>query len=1266
MPTQEFASSNLAQVRYIEESEYGVTPTTGNPNNLRMTGESLAFSISKTESGEIISDRQTADLIETGASAAGGINIELSYREFDVMFRAMLMAPAWEVYGVGGVGESFQATTTASTIVAAAAPTGTSAFTGLKAGQWFQFRCPGSVNDKKFLKVHATIAPTTASITVDPATPLVADATAKASTLSASRISNGVTKKSFTFERAHNDVSQFFPFTGMVPSKLSLSLASGSILTGSMEFMGKRGARNNASIMPGTPIASQNFEVMNAVSGLGQLLEGGVALTATKIKKLDLSLDNTLRGQDAIGERGNANIGLGTVKVTGTMEVYLADGSMYDKFLNNTKTSLQFVLCDGSKNGYAFTIAAMKFGDAKIQAGSKDSDCMLSIPFTGIRDTVSGKTIFMDRMGVASDYVEPVDSKAEINTAPSVNGTPQVGTPLAITSGTFKNANPTATVIRTIYSGGTLVATASGYTPVAADVGKTFTVVDTATNRAGSTANMSANSAVCIAAGSPSAIGPYTVGSTIETGGGRSYLVTAGDDFNEPVSVIGPGTPLGKYSPTRSYMGLGAGNGPRTNTGSLALKGADMDHLHTGLNDANRGVAVSTFSDLIQTTGGRLKLKSRTASVAERAMFPTDMPNASAMINTAATMLITAPFVLESRMALTRQQPNMRGWHPTFWAQQVNNVGSYNGTEIDFEATSLHIQSNRFAWNGNGSTQNGGPLFDYLNGVDYTYRFEILADGTLNFYSNQANGGGDTALSYIRQIAGSAGVADVTRPFQVMFTNHTADFGGDPYVDADWVAAGSAGAIIDVAYYAAMTPTGVCYQPKIAHQTYNVDHGAAIDINLPTATDLWGGAVTENIESWAQESNEPGGDGDGGYRLVPPGMTYDLAALKISGTPAITSTKPKPDNKAGRLMVVRYTSMPGSACVPHRTIINIGPRWTVTALPNVVVGTAYSYDLYAKADCGVLVSDANGNRTKTIAVSGLPAGLSYNDSTGLITGTPTAAFSGNVTATVTNSVGQTKQAALALTVTAANTGTGVAPPVLTGSPTIRNSWDFDKGSTLTMDTTANPPIISAVAPSDGGTLTLSNDTPASSPTRVLRPNNRYAAKFDKAFTQNLRGVAPQGIGGSQILIFEPVTSSAAAVVFDRANSASAATANREQLLLNGSVNARRSGSGGTTDVTMAGGNALSTLHVAVVTFDPAGTAITVYIDGMATPGTGNGAAPTTMGTVTMGARTSSSTVTAPLDGYIYRVIDYPVVLTAEQADQAAVWAAANYGTPNLA
>jgi hypothetical protein len=403
----EFASSNLVQLRIIEEEDYGVTPDDGNPNNIRMTGESLAFSLGKSESAEITPDRMTTDLVVTSASAAGGFNFELSYREFDTLLRAALMSN-WVYYGeqdagVGqGIGTDFVADFTANTITADVAPTGTSAFTTLQKGQWIQVRAPGSANNLKHVKVSPTVAPTATVITLDAGTPLVVENDVVGVALSSSRVVNGVTKKTFTIERCHLDVNQFFQFRGMAVSKINLSLSSGSILSGSIEFMGKNGDRTTVTALPGTPIESTAYDVMNAVSGVANIMEGGAPMTGAKIKKLDLSIDNSLRGQDAIGELGNAGIGLGTLKVTGNLEVYLADGTIYDKFLNNTRTSLQFVASDNAKNGYGFQVPAMKYGDAKVQAGSKDSDCMISVPFTGIKDTGPNgtqKKILIDRMG---------------------------------------------------------------------------------------------------------------------------------------------------------------------------------------------------------------------------------------------------------------------------------------------------------------------------------------------------------------------------------------------------------------------------------------------------------------------------------------------------------------------------------------------------------------------------------------------------------------------------------------------------------------------------------------------------------------------------------------------------------------------------------------------------------------------------------------------------------------------------------------------------
>ena len=84
MPT--LSASNRTQVAYKLEGVYSTNWGTlqgGNGNLVRVTGESLDYNISTEQSKELRSDRQVTDTIPVSATAQGGINFELSYREFD-------------------------------------------------------------------------------------------------------------------------------------------------------------------------------------------------------------------------------------------------------------------------------------------------------------------------------------------------------------------------------------------------------------------------------------------------------------------------------------------------------------------------------------------------------------------------------------------------------------------------------------------------------------------------------------------------------------------------------------------------------------------------------------------------------------------------------------------------------------------------------------------------------------------------------------------------------------------------------------------------------------------------------------------------------------------------------------------------------------------------------------------------------------------------------------------------------------------------------
>ena len=761
-----------------------------------------------------------------------------------------------------------------------------------------------------------------------------------------------------------------------------------------------------------------------------------------------------------------------------------------------------------------------------------------------------------------------------------------------------------------------------------------------------------------LSGGTPSTIGPYTIGADV-INGGRTYKATTGDDFTSGVSFITAGSPTGKYSTTRTYQSLSPGNGPRGNaSGSLALKGYDADAGHTGYNDTNRGAAITSYADLITNTGGRLVLKSRTATAPEKATFVSaSAPNASAMISTAPSLVVMAPFFAETKMKLTKAQANMRGWHPTFWMMQMKSVSSYTNTELDWEANSLQIAPNKYSWlNGQSSPSTGTPV-NYNSAQEYVFRIEVLLDGSVNFYKDGV---------FIRGL-GAGTVVDTTRPYYVMLTNHVADFPEDPYVDADWVAAGATGCVIDADYIFLATSVGTVYSPLIGTQTYNYDYGSALNITLPSATAVWGSEVTEDIESWAQESNEPGGDYQGGYLNKPPGLTYDLATLAITGTPILNATKIAPTNNSGRIMVCRYTRVAGTACVPHRTIINIGPHLAVPNLPNATVGSAYSYDLYSAADCGVLVCDASGNRTKTVSISGLPSGLSYNDTTGLITGTPASSFDVTVSVTITNSQGQVAVNTATFIGIVANQGT--VAPTITGAPTVRSSWDFDKLSSLTLAGS----VINSVAGTDSTAQALANASGTTAPTRVLRASNqRYAAQFSLSSAQFLQATGlTLTTGGTVVCIFELNTVATSQIIFERAQAASATTVNREELigLIAGtSLAARRANATASGDTAYDTTSYQPGLHLMIATFSPSGGTIQMYLDGKGTPqtGTASGGQPVGMDTITMGIRQAAGAQTLPFDGYIHRVIEYPTVLSASQAEEVAAWATKNYGTLNAA
>jgi hypothetical protein len=401
-----FASSSSVQVGYIKEAAFGVTPTTGNYKKLRVTGESLDYAITKEASEELNSSRAVSSMIPVNAAASGGVDSEISYKEYDDLFESVLQS-TYTVYGTAGVGTTFSATFTADTIEAAVAPVTTSAFTTLKKGQFFRLVAPTHANDGKICRVSLTTAPTATVITLEASTPLAVGGPIANTLLQTSRLTNGATQSSFTIERQSADIGEYWAYTGMTPSTMEVSISSGARSTLNFNFMGKKAVRGTVTNLPGVPVESAAYDIHSGSTGPVCLIwVDGQPLVGTSVQSVSLSYDNALRSQEAICELGAVGIGSGTINLTGSMEVYFANGDLFDKFASNTNIAVTISTLDNSGNGYIYTVPKANLNNVKTNAGGKDTDMMLSVEFTGLRDLANAdatlrQVLFIDRVGAA-------------------------------------------------------------------------------------------------------------------------------------------------------------------------------------------------------------------------------------------------------------------------------------------------------------------------------------------------------------------------------------------------------------------------------------------------------------------------------------------------------------------------------------------------------------------------------------------------------------------------------------------------------------------------------------------------------------------------------------------------------------------------------------------------------------------------------------------------------------------------------------------------
>jgi hypothetical protein len=187
----------------------------------------------------------------------------------------------------------------------------------------------------------------------------------------------GSTRKSFTMEVGHTGVAQYISFTGCVVDKMQISFKPGEIVTGKFSIKAQDAARAGTTLFSATSAAATGLPYDTFT---GTITEGGSPIAT--VTALDFTLDNQLEEAKVIGSSSLYDLQPKRAKITGTLTAFFTDGSLLDKFLAETASSLVVSAAAGTKS-LTFDFSNIKYTGGKVDVNTEGL-LAIDLPFVAL------------------------------------------------------------------------------------------------------------------------------------------------------------------------------------------------------------------------------------------------------------------------------------------------------------------------------------------------------------------------------------------------------------------------------------------------------------------------------------------------------------------------------------------------------------------------------------------------------------------------------------------------------------------------------------------------------------------------------------------------------------------------------------------------------------------------------------------------------------------------------------------------------------------
>lgn len=194
----------------------------------------------------------------------------------------------------------------------------------------------------------------------------------------------GETKKSFTIERQFTDITQFETYAGAIPTALAINVGIGRVIDGSMTFVSKAPINAATTALTGTTAAPTN-SVMNPIDHIQLVQEGGGG-SVSGVVGFTMNLGQQSVEFPQLANINVADIQLGRVEASGTLDVYWQDATYLTKVNAWTTTSLAFTLGGSASLKYAFLFNKVKLTVADTPNGGMNQPLTTKLNWVAFKD----------------------------------------------------------------------------------------------------------------------------------------------------------------------------------------------------------------------------------------------------------------------------------------------------------------------------------------------------------------------------------------------------------------------------------------------------------------------------------------------------------------------------------------------------------------------------------------------------------------------------------------------------------------------------------------------------------------------------------------------------------------------------------------------------------------------------------------------------------------------------------------------------------------